>query len=96
MFEKLKKQTLSIKTNSPQLNETINLMLSLALLSANNWSNVVAEIITTVIENPDKHQKNIAQILQKSQSSISEALKRGGYEEIMNLDNYYQGQLNSL
>ncbi|MDH5597876.1 MAG: SatD family protein [Cyclobacteriaceae bacterium] len=96
MFERLKKQTLAIKTESPILDEPINLMLSLALLTANNWSSTVAEIIRTYLENPNNHQKDIAQILNKSQSSISEALKRGGYEEIINLNNYYKDQIKSL
>ncbi len=95
MFESLKKQTLGIKSKDAQWDETLNLMLSLALLTANNWSNTVAEIIATVIENSGKNQKDIAQILRKSQSGISEALKRGGFEEIMNLNNYYQKHLTS-
>lgn len=95
-FEELKKQTLAIKTEYHHLDETINLMLSLALLTANSWSNTVAKIITTVLENPNKHQKDIALILQKSQSSISEGLKRGGYEEIIKLNNYYRDQLKAL
>jgi hypothetical protein len=96
MFENLKKQTLAIKTASPPLDEAINLMLGLALLTANNWSYIVAKIISTTIENPNKAQKDIAQILNKSQSSISEALKRGGYEEITNLNSYYQAKIKSL
>ena len=65
-------------------------MLSLALLTANAWSSTVAEVITATIEHPEKTQKDLALLLSKSQSSISEALKRGGYDEIMNLNNYYQ------
>ena len=96
MFDSLKKQTLAIKTDSTVIDETINLMLRLALLTANNWSSIVAEIICTVIENPERHQKEVAQILQKSQSSVSEALKRGGYEEIKSLNNYYTDQIAHL
>jgi hypothetical protein len=96
MFENLKKQNLAIKTGSFHIDQTINLMLNLALLTANNWSNTVAKVISTVIENPNKQQKEIAQILHKSQSSISEALKRGGYEEIANLNSYYLEILKTL
>lgn len=95
-FENLKKQTLAIKTESSPVDETINLMLSLALLTANNWSNTVAKVISTVLENPNRNQKEIAQILHKSQSSVSEALKRGGYEEITNLNNYYLDKIKTL
>jgi len=92
-FDSLKKQTLAIKSNNSEWDYTLNIMLSLALLIANNWSSKVAEIITTVIENPNKNQKEIAKLLNKSQSNVSEALKRGGYEEIMKLDSYYRKQI---
>jgi hypothetical protein len=91
-FDSLKKQTLSIKSNNTERDRLLNLMLNLALLIANNWSSTVAEVITTAIENPNKHQKDIAKLLNKSQSSVSEALKRGGYEEIMSLNGYYKNQ----
>lgn len=96
IFENLKKQNLAVKTESPPLDEALNLMLSLALLTANNWSYTVAKIISTTIENPKKPQKEIALILNKSQSSISEALKRGGYAEITNLNRYYQAKIKTL
>lgn len=92
-FESLKKQTLAIKSNEHERDQTINLMLSLALLTANNWSSTVAKVIATAIENPAKNQKEIAQMLNKSQSTVSAALKRGGYDEIMNLNRYYQSEI---
>ncbi len=95
-FESLKKQTIALKSGTPEKDEEINLMLSLALLTANNWSKTVAEVITCAIEHPHKNQKEIAQLLKKSQSSISEALSRGGYEEIMSLNRFYQMQHSNL
>ena len=95
-FEGLKKQTLAIKSNDEDLNQSLNTMLSLALLIANNWSSTVAEVIKTTIENYDKNQKKIAKLLDKSQSSISEALKRGGFEEIMNMNDFYKNQISKL
>jgi len=92
-FESLKKQTLAIKSDNSELDTILNIMLSLALLSANNWSSTVSEVIKKTIENANTKQKEIAQLLNKSQSGISEALKRGGFEEIMSLNNYYENQL---
>lgn len=92
-FEALKKQTLSVNSNKPEWDLMINLMLNLALLTANNWSSTVAQVISTVIENPNKNQSEIATLLGKSQSTISEALKRGGYEEIMQLHLFYKKQI---
>jgi hypothetical protein len=95
-FESLKKQTIALKSGNAEHDKTLNLMLSLALLTANSWSKTVSEVITTAIEHPDKNQKEIAEVLHKSQSSISEALSRGGYDEIMNLNRYYKKQIAKL
>lgn len=95
-FENLKKRTIAIKSDHKDFDNTINLILSLILLTANSWSNTVAKTIKTSLENPDKHQKEIAKLLGKSQSSISEALKRGGYEEILKINNFYRAQLSKL
>lgn len=92
-FEALKKQTLAIKSNNKKLDQSLNIMFSLSLLTANNWSSTVSEVIKTAIENPVKNQKNLAKLLNKSQSSISEALKRGGFEEIMNMNEFYKNNI---
>jgi len=95
-FESLKKQTLAIKSSDHNLDESINIMLGLSLLIANNWSSTVAEVIKTTIEHPKKNQKSLAKLLNKSQSSISEALKRGGFEEIMTMNDFYKKQISNL
>tara|TARA_R110002049_G_C9080623_1_gene555585 strand:+ start:110 stop:709 length:600 start_codon:yes stop_codon:yes gene_type:complete len=95
-FDALKKQTLSVKSHNSELNEMLNLMLSLSLLTANSWTPIVAEVIKTALENPEKNQKKLAMLLNKSQSSVSEALKRGGFEEIMAMNNFYKGQIQNL
>jgi hypothetical protein len=92
-FESLKKQNLAIKSNDKILNTSVNTMLNLSLLIANNWSSTVAKVITTAIENPEKNQEKIAQLLMKSQSTVSEALKRGGFEEIMQMNAFYTLQI---
>jgi predicted XRE-type DNA-binding protein len=95
-FESLKKQTLAIKSHNSELDTSFNIMLNLALLTANNWSDTVSIAIKKNIEHSDINQKEIANLLNKSQSSISEALKRGGFEEIMNMNNYYKKQISKL
>ncbi|NJW52474.1 transcriptional regulator [Salinimicrobium oceani] len=95
-FEALKKQNLGIQTGKPQVDEPLNLMFSLALLTANTWSPTVAATILTFIEHPGKSQTEIGSILKRSQSSLSEALKRGGFEEIRNLDDFYRKQMSVL
>jgi len=89
-FEKLQKQTLAITSSKKTFNSSINLMLSLATLTTNNWTTTVAEAIKIAIENPKKNQKELATLLKKSQSNISELLNRGGLDEILQLNTYYK------
>lgn len=89
-FEQLKKQTLAIKSGRENNDVAINIMLGLAMLTADSWSTTVALVIKTVFENPNKAQKDIAKQLGKSQSNISEALKRGGYDELVQLLTFYK------
>ncbi len=89
-FENLKKQHLGIRTGDQEKDETLNLLFSLALLTMNNWSVTVAKTITVFLKFPEKSQTELAQQLNKSQSSLSEALKRGGFDEIMQLENFYR------
>jgi hypothetical protein len=95
-FEELKKQTLAIKSTNKELDQIFNIMFSLSLLTINNWSSIVSEVIKTVIENPEKNQSDLAKILNKSQSSISEALKRGGFEEVMKMNEFYKNNISQL
>jgi len=92
-FESLKKQTLGLQSNNKALDATLNIMFGLSLLTTNNWSSTVSEVVKTAIENPDKNQKFIADILKKSQSSVSEALTRGGFDEIMAMNEYYKSMI---
>ncbi|MFO8000389.1 MAG: SatD family protein [Marinilabilia sp.] len=95
-LESLKKQTLALRTNNQETDKPINIMLNLALLTANSWSKTVAKVIIAKLEHPQKHQSEIAGLLGKSQSSISEALKRGGFYEIMTMNDYYRDKMTRL
>lgn len=95
-FDSLKKINLAIKTPWTEFDEEINLLLELASLTMNGWLPATATIVTSAIENKDLNQKELAEILEKSQSSISEALSRAGYDEINKLINTYQKKLKKL
>jgi len=95
-FEQLKKTTLAIKTPFNTFDTQLNLMLDLALLTMNNWSPVSSLIIKTALEHPQHNQKQLAKLLEKSQSNISEGLKRGGYDEILKLIQFYNSQIQDL
>lgn len=92
-FDTLKKQTLAIATANDQWDEVGNLLLSLASLTMDNWSPATAEAIQTAIENPQMNQEALAKKMNKSQSSISEALKRGGYDAVMRMEKFFEHQI---
>lgn len=95
-FEDLKKQLMGISTGNKSKDEILNLFFSLALLTMNSWSPTVAGTVSSFLQHPEKSQTEMAGILGKSQSSLSEALKRGGYEEIMQLETYYRKEIMDL
>ncbi|KJD36162.1 regulatory protein MarR [Tamlana sedimentorum] len=95
-FESLKKNTLAIKSRFKNFDITLNLMLELAQLTMNNWTSISSLIIKTSLENPNMKQNEIAELLKKSQSNISEGLKRGGFDEILKLLDYYKNQIQQL
>ncbi len=95
-FEQLKKINLAIKSPFEELDTPINLMLELALLVIDSWKPTTSTIVRYTLENPDQNQEVIAQHLNKSQSNISEGLKRGGYDEISKLLAYYESLIQNL
>ncbi len=96
-FEQLKKQTLMIRSDEPALDAELNLMFSLAGLVMDYWKPVTAEIIHQKLTHPHLTQKELTALMgKKSQSAISEGLKRGGYEEIERLIYYFEAQIEQL
>jgi SatD family (SatD) len=96
-FDELKKQTLAIKTPNKELNATLNLMIELASLTIDKWTETAARLFKLKIENPVANQKDLANLLNKTaQGTISEGLKRGGYDEIQKLLDYYKLKISDL
>jgi len=95
-FEEQKKQTLAVRSPNTQMDEQINLLLELALLTIDNWSKTTALVVKIALENPMKNQMELANMLKKAQSSISEALTRGGFDEMMRMEKRYRDLIKSL
>lgn len=96
-FEQLKKQTLAIKTPEKEFDKILNLMFNLAELTIDKWTETAAKLISYKIGNPNVNQKELAQIFNKTgQGTISEGLKRGGYDEIEKLLAYYKLKIKEL
>ena len=95
-FDNLKKHTLAIKTDFPEFDEQINLMLELFALVMDNWSPNSALVVKTALENPELNQEKIADLLGKRQSNISSAMKRSGYYPLLELLDFYTKKINKL
>ena len=95
-FDQLKKQTLAIASPDESFDEIMNMVIIMATLVMDNWSTTVASVILKMIENPEKSQQEIAAQIKKSQSTISEALKRGGFEEVKKMEAFYRKQIDTL
>lgn len=90
---KLAKVNLAIKTPWLYFDETMNLSIKLALIAMDSWGQIGAEMVKLAIENQNTKQDKIAKISGRSQSSVSEALKRAHFNEIMALENSYRKQM---
>ncbi|SDX82007.1 SatD family (SatD) [Lutibacter oricola] len=95
-FESLKKSTLAFKSEDKNLDIQLNLLFDLAQLTMNSWTQKSSEIVKMVIENPNLNQKELAKMLNKTQSAISKNLKIAGYDEIIRMEKYYRTLMVSL
>ncbi len=93
---KLTKATMAFETLWLAFNDEINLYLKLALIAMDNWSPVLAEMVKYVLENKDSKQDKIAELSGRSQSSVSEALNRAYYSEIVKLEERYRSRVAEL
>jgi len=97
-FDALKtnKVNMAIITPWPKVNEEVNLFIKLALIAMDSWGQIAAEMVKYAIENQNTKQDKIAKISGRSQSSVSEALKRAHFTEIMELESRYRTQITKL
>jgi hypothetical protein len=93
-FERLKKNQLAVQTENAKFNTNINMMLNLASLTMNQWTVKQAILVYTALTHPELGQKALAKKMSKSQSTISKALNRAGFDEIQNLIRYFEENVN--
>ena len=97
-LDELKKERTTLALQSPwtEFDQEINVSIRLALIAMDSWTPVSAEMVKLSIENAGISQKDLVDITKKSQSTVSEALKRAHFNEILLLDELYRSKINRL
>ena len=92
VFDSLKKDkiTMGIKTSNPTIDETLNLMLHLALTVMDSWPQQSAEFVVAAIENPTLTQKELGLKLNIKQASVSRRSHRSHFDLIMKFEKYFR------
>ncbi|MBC8767902.1 hypothetical protein H4O18_07855 [Arenibacter sp. BSSL-BM3] len=98
IFETLKEQklNLAIVTGDDDRDETLNLMLKLALNFMDDWSTVSAQMVSLSLEKPNVSQQEVADQLKIRQSAVSQRLKRARMDLVLDLLAYYEGNLKHI
>lgn len=98
VFDNTKDQKINmlVKSHDKTFDASVNLMLQLGLTFMDNWSQVSAKMLKYVIENPGKSQKEMAEELKVSQSTISQRLNRTHYDLILKTNDYFKNELQKL
>ncbi|CAD5263128.1 MULTISPECIES: SatD family protein [unclassified Imperialibacter] len=94
-FDKLKKETLMMKSPWPEIDREMNLLLSLVTQITNQWTPHSAEIVMLSLEMPDATQQELAANLKITQGRVSERLKRAAWDQIVNVDLRYRELIKS-
>ncbi|AOW10025.1 SatD family protein [Flavobacterium gilvum] len=92
-FEKIKNNTLILKSPFQEFDDYLNPILRLLSFIGNNWKPVTSETIFYTLKNKELLQKEIAEKLSKDKTTINKALKRGGYDEITEILDLYSKKI---
>ena len=91
IFETLREEklNLAIATGNEKENQSLNLMIKLALNFMDEWTSVSAEIIAIALANTKISQQDIAEQLNIKQSAVSQRQKRARLDLVQELLSYY-------
>lgn len=97
-FDVLKKEnvTLGIKTPWQDFDEEINLYLKLAGTFMDKWSVLSAELMQTILNNPNITQEEIGKKLGIQQSAVSRRWNRAKANEVLEVEKIFCKRINTL
>lgn len=82
-FERLKNNTLLLKSPNAAFDDYFNPILRLVSFIADSWKPVTSETLFYALTNKGLKQKEMAERLEKDSTTINKALKRGAYDELI-------------
>ncbi|OYU85728.1 MAG: transcriptional regulator [Flavobacterium sp. BFFFF2] len=88
-FEKIKNNTLILKSPFQEFDDYFNPILRLLGFISNNWKPITSETIFYSLTHRNLLQKEIAERLSKDKTTVNKSLKRGGYDEITAIIDLY-------
>lgn len=96
-FEQMRKEKelLGFQSGDANLDQEVNLMLEWASQTMDTWSVVSAEIVHLFLTK-SPNQEQAADILNISQSSVSQRLKRSNYDLLMKTESYFRTKIKHL
>lgn len=94
-FEKLKKETLMLKSPWPEVDRQMNLLFALSTQIMDQWTPHSAEIVMLSLEMPGATQQEIATKLNITQGRVSERLKRAAWDQIVDVDQRFRELIES-
>ncbi|WP_163411447.1 transcriptional regulator [Flavobacterium ajazii] len=92
-FEKIKNNTLILRSPFSEFDDYFNPILKLLSFISDNWKPVTSETIFYTLTHRELLQKEIAERLSKDKTTINKALKRGGYDEIIEIIDLYSQKI---
>lgn len=97
-YESLKniKQNLAIKTPWADVDEELNLMLSLASIAMDKWSTSSAELVSLSFQKQQLSQASLGKKLKIAQSSVSERQKRAYLTEVLAVEAFFNQKIKAL
>lgn len=92
-FEKIKHNTLILRSPFQEFDDDFNPILRLLSFVSNSWKPITSETIFYSLTHRKLLQREIAERLSKDKTTVNKALKRGGYDEIIEIIDLYSKKI---
>mgnify|MGYP003866944009 CR=1 FL=1 len=93
---KAQKQSLAIRSPWREWDDEMNTYLKMALVIMDQWKPKTAELVSVVLQHPQKSQQEIADLLQIQQAGVSQGLKRAHLKELLDWDDIFKKKLKNF